>query len=61
MSKTCIREEDGNIAARIDVAQDNAPEDLVIRNTNVVNVFLQTVELRNLAVPCDCMTRLYPP
>ena len=50
-----VSEDVAKIARRIDVATGKAPADLVIRNANVVNVFLRKVELCDVAVADGCI------
>ena len=55
-----VSEDVAKIARRIDVATGKAPADLVIRNANVVNVFLRKVELCDVAVVDGCIAGVYP-
>lgn len=55
-----VSEDVAKIARRIDVATGKAPADLVIRNANVVNVFLRKVELCDVAVADGCIAGVYP-
>ena len=55
-----IRETAADVARRIDVAKGNAPADLVIRNANVVNVFLRSVEKKDVAVAGGVIAGVYP-
>ena len=48
------------IARRISVARGDEPADLLIRNANVVNVFLKKVELKNVAVVDGYIAGIYP-
>lgn len=56
-----VSEEATKIARRIAVAKGESPADLVIRNANVVNVFLRSVELKDVTVSDGCIAGLYSP
>ena len=43
------------------MARGEAPADLVIRNANVVNVFLRNVELKDVAIVGGCIAGIYQP
>lgn len=56
-----VKEAAAEVARRIDVARGEAPADLVIRNANVVNVFLRNVELKDVAIVGGCIAGIYQP
>lgn len=58
--KMTISQDAAKIARRIAVARGEAPADLVICNANVVNVFLRSVAVQNVAIVDGCIAGIYP-